>query len=196
MAWARAGWPLAIVVAVAGCGAKASVEPATVEIASPPPASASITASASSSASPAPALTKEQAESLLAKLKNAAAARNKNAECNALIGPINATVDALQKPHGPKRGAADPTADLRAMAKVMDDAVRAIDATNPTIPELVAGKADYRAMVVEVAAAARAMAAAATTKDVAAIRAAQERMERAVANEDPIVERINAFCQS
>jgi hypothetical protein len=188
--WRSVGWIAASAFAL-GCGAPpAKVEPATVQIATAP------AASAAPSATSADRSAGEGGTSVLAALKHAAASRQKTDECDALIQPINAAVDALEKSPSSKAANADPSADLLHMAKVMDDAVRELDAKSPTIPELVAGRAAYRKMAIDVAAAAREMAAAATAKDVAKITTAQAHLERATAQEDAIVNRINAFCQA
>ena len=65
-----------------------------------------------------------------------------------------------------------------------------------TIPELTKYSTEYQNMAKEVAKAARDMSAAAEAKDPEKINAAQAAMEKAVKQEDPLVDGINKFCQA
>ncbi|HVY48413.1 MAG TPA: hypothetical protein VHB21_21140 [Minicystis sp.] len=117
-------------------------------------------------------------------------------ECNALIQVINAGVQSLEK--GPKLEG-DPSngvADLKAMADAMDKVAKDASKVELTIPELKKYSTDYQAMAKEVAKTAREMAAAAEAKDVTKITAAQAAMEKAVKQEDPLVDSINKYCQA
>ncbi|MEJ7727840.1 MAG: hypothetical protein WKG00_01350 [Polyangiaceae bacterium] len=124
-----------------------------------------------------------------------APARSKAAQCNALIQVVNSGVQNLEKGNtlsGDRTGAAELKAMANAMDKVAADAAR----VETTIPALTKYAADYQAMAKEVAKAARNMAAAAEAKDADKINAAQAAMEKAVKQEDPLVDRINKFCQA
>jgi hypothetical protein len=121
--------------------------------------------------------------------------QSKISECNALIEVINKGVQSLEK--GQKAGA-DPTgvADLKAMAESMDKVAADAAAVKLTIPELQKFSSDYQGMAKEVAKAARDMAGAAEAKEPDKINAAQTSMEKAVKQEDPLVDGINKFCQA
>lgn len=121
--------------------------------------------------------------------------QSKISECNALIEVINKGVQSLEK--GQKAGA-DPTgvADLKAMAEAMDKVAADAAAVKLTIPELQKFSNDYQGMAKEVAKAARDMAGAAEAKEPDKINAAQTSMEKAVKQEDPLVDGINKFCQA
>jgi hypothetical protein len=116
-------------------------------------------------------------------------------ECNALILVINNGVTSLEK--GPKLdGDPNGVADLKTMAESMDRVAGDAGKVQLTLPELKKFSTDYQAMAKEVAGAAREMASAAEAKDVAKITSAQASMEKAVKQEDPLVDSINKFCQA
>ncbi len=121
--------------------------------------------------------------------------QSKISECNALIEVINKGVQSLDKG---KTAGADPTgvADLKAMAESMDKVAADAAAVKLTIPELQKFSTDYQGMAKEVAKAARDMAVAAEAKEPDKINAAQTSMEKAVKQEDPLVDGINKFCQA
>lgn len=121
--------------------------------------------------------------------------QSKISECNALIEVINRGVQSLEK--GQKAGS-DPTvaADLKAMADAMDKVAADASQVKLTIPELTKYSTEYQSMAKEVAKAARDMSAAAEAKDPEKINAAQAAMEKAVKQEDPLVDGINKFCQA
>lgn len=121
--------------------------------------------------------------------------QSKISECNALIEVINKGVQSLEK--GQKAGS-DPSGvnDLKAMADAMDKVAADAAAVKLTIPELQASSTEYQAMAKEVAKAARDMATAAEAKDADKINTAQAAMEKAVKQEDPLVDKINKFCQA
>ncbi len=117
-------------------------------------------------------------------------------ECRALIGVINESVERIQKRASvaPDGGAA--VAELRALASDMDDIVKKAAKVELSLPELSKLRERYGAMVSEVAEAARKLAGAVDKVDVEKMTKAQNRMERAVKREDPLVEEINKYCQS
>ncbi|HSO00615.1 MAG TPA: hypothetical protein VLS89_20125, partial [Candidatus Nanopelagicales bacterium] len=121
--------------------------------------------------------------------------QSKISECNALIEVINKGVQSLEK--GQKAGS-DPTvaADLKAMADAMEKVAGDASQVKLTIPELQKFSTEYQTMSKEVAKAARDMATAAEAKDPEKINAAQAAMEKAVKQEDPLVDGINKFCQA
>jgi TPR repeat protein len=117
-------------------------------------------------------------------------------ECNALIEVINAAVADLGK--SPVASGPDPsgTGELESMADTMDRVADKAKDVRLTLPALVGFSGEYQRMAKDVARAARAMAKAADAKDLAAINAAQVDLDKAVKQEDPLVDRINEFCQS
>jgi len=123
-----------------------------------------------------------------------ACGQKKISECNQLIEVINKGVESLNK--SPK--GADPTgaADLKSMADSMDKVAADAAKVELTIPDLKKYSADYQTMAKDVAKAARDMAAAAEAKDLAKINAAQASLDKAVKQEDPLVDSINKFCQA
>jgi ABC-type Zn uptake system ZnuABC Zn-binding protein ZnuA len=124
-----------------------------------------------------------------------ACGQKKIGECNQLIEVINKGVESLNK--SPK-GGADPTgaADLKSMADAMDKVAGDAAKVELTIPELKKYSAEYQTMAKDVAKAAREMAAAAEAKDLAKINSAQTALDKAVKQEDPLVDSINKFCQA
>jgi hypothetical protein len=125
-----------------------------------------------------------------------ACGQKKVSECNALIEVINKGVENLGK--SPKGGATDPsgTTELKAMADSMNKVAGDAAKVDLTIPELKKYSAEYQVMAKDVAKAALDMAAAADAKDFAKISAAQASLDKAVKQEDPLVDSINKFCQA
>lgn len=124
-----------------------------------------------------------------------ACGQKKITECNNLIQVINAGVQNLEKgtkAAGDETGVAELKSMADAMDKVADDAAK----VDITIPELKKYETEYQTMARDVAKAAREMAAAAQSKDMAKLNAAQSAMEKAVKQEDPLVDSINKYCQA
>lgn len=138
---------------------------------------------------------------LLAGLPLAAGAcgAKKVTECNNLITVINKGVSDLDKgtKTEPKaEGDASGIAEMKALAGSMDKIAEEASKVELSLPELKKFSADYQAMAREVATHAREMAAAAEAKDADKVKKAQEAMEKAAKQEDPIVDGINKFCQA
>lgn len=116
-------------------------------------------------------------------------------ECNNLIQVINAGVQNLEK--GTKApGDESGVTELKAMADSMDKVATDASKVEITIPELKKYATDYQNMARDVAKAAREMAAAAQAKDMTKLNSAQAAMEKAVKQEDPLVDSINKYCQA
>jgi hypothetical protein len=116
-------------------------------------------------------------------------------ECNNLINAINTGVASLEK--GAKPGSdANDVAGLKSMAEAMDKVAADTAKIDLTVPELKKFSSDYQTMAKEVATAFRDMATAADAKDMDKITTAQAAMDKAVKQEDPLVESINKFCQA
>jgi hypothetical protein len=128
-------------------------------------------------------------------LGGAGCGQKKINECNALIQVINTGVQNLEK-GGKFSGDPSGVGELKSMADAMDKVAGDAAKVDLTIPELKKYSTDYQAMAKEVAKAARDMAAAAEAKDANKINAAQAAMEKAVKQEDPLVDSINKFCQA
>jgi len=124
-----------------------------------------------------------------------ACGQKKVTECNQLIEVINKGVESLNK--SPK-GGADPTGanELKGMADSMDKVAADAAKVELTIPDLKKYSTEYQTMAKDVAKAARDMAAAAEAKDLAKINSAQAALDKAVKQEDPLVDSINKFCQA
>jgi hypothetical protein len=124
----------------------------------------------------------------------AAAAEEKTRQCNALIEVINQAIRDLERI---QRDDSDPSgiSDLRAMAAALDRVVAAASGVRLSIPELRKASQDYQEMSTTAARAARIMADAAEARDRAGVEAAQTILQEAVAREDPLVDRLNAFCK-
>jgi len=170
---------------------------ASARAASPKPtASAAADAPSTVGADQAPASATEGGKELARTLLRAVGigGSRKTEECNALIQVINTGIRDLEMSASPT---ADPSGvgELRSMAVAMDKVAAAAAGVKLTIPQLTNASAEYQAMVKAVAKAARDMANAARAKDAKRINAAQAAMEKAVKAEDPLVDRINAFCQ-
>ncbi|MRG91778.1 hypothetical protein [Polyangium spumosum] len=124
-----------------------------------------------------------------------ACGQKKITECNQLIEVINKGVESLNKT---PKGGADPTgaAELKGMADSMDKVAADAAKVDLSIPELKKYSTEYQTMAKDVAKAARDMAAAADAKDLAKINSAQAALDKAVKQEDPLVDSINKFCQA
>ncbi|MDI1451204.1 hypothetical protein [Polyangium sp. 6x1] len=125
-----------------------------------------------------------------------ACGKKKITECNQLIEVINKGVESLNKT--PKGGGTDPTGanELKGMADAMDKVAAEAAKVELTEPDLKKYSAEYQTMAKDVAKAARDMAAAAEAKDLAKINSAQAALDKAVKQEDPLVDSINKFCQA
>lgn len=120
--------------------------------------------------------------------------QKKVSECNSLIEVINKGVQSLEKT--PKTDDPSGTKDLKSMADSMDKVADEASKVQLSIPELQKYSKDYQQMAKDVAKAARDMAAAVDEKDMAKINAAQAALDKAVKQEDPLVDGINKFCQA
>ncbi len=116
-------------------------------------------------------------------------------ECNQLIEVINKGVDSLNKA---SRTNADPTGttDYKTMADTMDAVANDAAKVELTVPELKKLSADYQVMAKEVAKSARELVAAADSQDFAKVSTAKAAVEKAVKQEDPLVDSINKFCHA
>jgi len=117
-------------------------------------------------------------------------------ECNQLIEVINKGVDSLNK--ASKTNSNDPTgtADYKTMADTMDAVAADAAKVELTVPDLKKLSQDYQAMAKDVAKAAREMVAAADSQDFAKVNTAKAAVEKAVKQEDPLVDNINKFCHA
>ena len=116
-------------------------------------------------------------------------------ECNQLIEVINKGVDSLAKA---SRANSDPTgtADYKTMADTMDAVAGDAAKVELSVPELKKLSLDYQTMAKEVAKSAREMVAAADSQDFAKVNTAKAAVEKAVKQEDPLVDSINKFCHA
>jgi hypothetical protein len=131
----------------------------------------------------------------LASLSAAGCGQKRSAECNDLIKVINEGVQSLEG-QGKFEGDTTGVAALKAMADVLDKIAGDSSRLTLATPELQAFSTEYQTMAREVSRAAREMAAAAETKDEKKMAAAQAAMEKAVKQEDPLVDSINKLCQA
>ena len=121
--------------------------------------------------------------------------QKKVVECQSLIQVINAGVQTLEKQDKLESEPSGISA-LKAMADVLDKLAADAAKVQLTATELQGYAAGYQAMAREVSKSAREMAVAAEAKDELKLGAAQAAMEKAVKQEDPLVDNINKFCQS
>jgi hypothetical protein len=121
--------------------------------------------------------------------------QKKISECNNLIQVINTGVQSLEK-GGKITGDDGGVNDLKTMADSMEKVAGDAAKVELTIPDLKKFSGDYQAMAKDVAKAAREMATAAQAKDMKKMSEAQQAMEKAVKQEDPLVDSINKFCQA
>lgn len=117
-------------------------------------------------------------------------------ECNQLIAVINKGVASLN--NASKSDSNDPagTADYKNMADTMDAVADDAAKVELSVPELKKLSNDYQAMAKDVAKAAREMVAAADSQDFAKVSAAKAAVEKAVKQEDPLVDSINKYCNA
>lgn len=122
-------------------------------------------------------------------------AQKRVAECNALITVINSGVQGLEKT---PKAENDPTgvSDLKAMAERMDKVAVETAGVPVTIAEVKKLSSDYQKMAKDIARAERDLAAAAESRDPAKRTAAEQALDAAVKQEDPLVDSINKFCQT
>lgn len=121
--------------------------------------------------------------------------QNKVSECNALIEVINKGVQSIEK--GTKAGTDQGgSSELKAMADAMDKVAADAAQVKLTTPELQKFSGEYQAMAKDVAKAARDLATAADANDAEKSNAAQSAIEKAIKQEDPLVDNINKFCQA
>jgi hypothetical protein len=116
-------------------------------------------------------------------------------ECNALILVINGGVQGLEKAPKPEN---DPTgvSELKVMAERMDKVAGDTASVPVTITEVKRFSSEYQKMAKDIAKAARDLAAAAESRDAAKRAAAEQSLDAAVKQEDPLVDAINKFCQT
>jgi uncharacterized membrane-anchored protein YhcB (DUF1043 family) len=125
----------------------------------------------------------------------AGCAQKRVAECNALITVINSGVQNLEKTPKTEN---DPSGmvELKAMAERMDKVALETARVPVTIAEVKKLAADYQKMAKDIAKAERELAAAAESRDAAKRSAAEQALDAAVKQEDPLVDAINKFCQT
>ncbi len=117
-------------------------------------------------------------------------------ECNQLIEVINKGVDSLNKASKGTSNDLSGTADYKNMADTMDAVAADAAKVELTVPELKKLSSDYQAMAKEVAKSAREMVGAADSQDFAKVSTAKAAVEKAVKQEDPLVDSINKFCHA
>lgn len=121
--------------------------------------------------------------------------QNKVSECNALIEVINKGVQSIEK--GTKAGGDQGKAEeLKAMADAMDKVAADAAQVKLTTPELQKFSTEYQTMARDVAKAARELAAATEANDLDKRDAAHAAIDKAIKQEDPLVDSINKFCQA
>jgi hypothetical protein len=118
----------------------------------------------------------------------------KTAECNHLIAVINVGVASLQPAAiGRKKSGVD---GLNALADATDRVGSEVAKVDVTLPELTKVRSDYVALVGNVGRIARDLADAVTAKDEIKLKASRTEMESVEALEDPLIDRLNAFCSA
>ncbi len=127
-------------------------------------------------------------------LSGSACEKKRVDECNALIGVINGGIQSLEKKE-PKFDASG-IGELKGLADVLDKVAGDAEKVSLTVAELKGYASEYQSMSRAVAKSAREMAAAAEAKDEKRMAAAQADMEKAVKQEDPLVDGINKFCMA
>jgi uncharacterized membrane-anchored protein YhcB (DUF1043 family) len=117
------------------------------------------------------------------------------AECNALILVINGSVQSLEKTPKVEN---DPSgvSDLKAMAERMDKVAGDTANVPVTLAEVKKLASDYQKMARDIARAERELAVAAESRDAAKRALAEQALDAAVKQEDPLVDSINKFCQT
>lgn len=119
--------------------------------------------------------------------------RSKVAECNDLIEITNKGVQSLE---AGQRSGADAIATMRTMADTMDRVATKAGELTLATPQLQKLAHDYRDMARDIAKAARGMADAMEARDQERISAAQAAMERAIKEEDPLIDALNKYRQA
>ncbi len=117
------------------------------------------------------------------------------AECNALITVINSGVQNLEKT---PKAENDPTGvgNIKAMAERMDKVALETARVPVTIAEVKKLSSGYQKMAKDIAKAERDLAEALDGRDAAKRTAAEQALDAAVKQEDPLVDAINKFCQT
>jgi hypothetical protein len=113
-------------------------------------------------------------------------------ECDSLIGAVNKVVSMVEAKSESSAGAAQ---ELTGMADAMYDASSRLSKLHFTSQELLELSTRYRAMIDAVASAAGDLSEAIAAQDPTGEDAARAAMDRAVAQEDGVVDAINRYCQ-
>ncbi len=108
---------------------------------------------------------------------------------------INVGVSSVER--GQKQRTNDPTGtvELREMADAMDRAASDAAQVKLDLPELVELSRRYQKMTKTAAEAARDVASSAEKKETEPMKKAQQRLNDALKEEDPILEQLNQFCR-
>lgn len=113
-------------------------------------------------------------------------------ECRTLSTMINATADRVEKAQA---SPLDPSG-LKALADALDKSAGESDALKLTVPELQKQAKAYAALTRQVAQTAREMAAGGEAGDITKAEAANQAMEKAIANEPALLAEVNKLCPS
>jgi hypothetical protein len=120
---------------------------------------------------------------------------SKRKQCSELVEVINVGVSSVER--GQKQRTNDPTGtvELREMADAMDRAASDAAQVKLDLPELVELSRRYQKMTKTAAEAARDVASSAEKKETEPMKKAQQRLNDALKEEDPILEQLNQFCR-
>jgi vacuolar-type H+-ATPase subunit I/STV1 len=118
----------------------------------------------------------------------------KYAECEKLMGVINAGLDQIEASQQQLKNTPDRIAELRAMADSLDKLAENAGAVKLETPELRELSTRYQRMAKEASNQARLLAEAESAKKLDDVKKAKTALNEAIKQEDPIVADLNKTC--
>lgn len=121
----------------------------------------------------------------------------KTTECNAFIDKVNTSLKEIEKHTNAKTADQKAAiADMKKLAGLYDRLATDVGALSISTPDLKRHSSDYQQMAKRAAEAARQVADAVETNNLAKAQAAQKVFDGIVKQEDQLVNNINSFCQA
>lgn len=124
-----------------------------------------------------------------------ACGQSKIAECNALVGVLNAGAQDIHARTNAITSKPEAIAEYKALAEAAEKVAESASKVEIRSPELKKLAADYQATMIEFAKAAREIASA-DAKDIPKMNAAANTIEKVGKDEEQLVGEINKFCQA
>lgn len=120
---------------------------------------------------------------------------NRSSQCVKLIGVANQAVNSIEAVTAPS-GAESSIEALKKIAIVADDTKKAMTELNLTDSTLITFRDRFIVMYEATSAATQSLIQASSVKDTAASQRAYENLKAATAQESPLVDEVNKFCNA